>query len=483
MEVEKPLISILQKLSQKEDTAFYAPGHKRGQGIPSSLRELLGTKVFTADLPELPELDNLFAPIGVIQEAQKLAAKTFGAQETWFLVNGSTCGVIAAILATCSPGNKIILPRNSHQSAISGLILSGAMPIFLNPDYDTQWDLSYSITPAALKSALKEHPDTQAVFITYPTYQGVTGHLKEIVQITHNKGIPLIVDEAHGSHFTFHPDLPPSALSLEADLVVQSIHKVLSSLTQSSMLHLRGERVAPQKVSRALQLIQSTSPSYLLLASLDAARAQMAEEGKTLLSRTLNLAQMARTSLKEITGISILEKQTDREGFVDLDITRLTVKVTDIGLTGFEVDRWLREEAQLTAELPNLRHLTFMMTIGNTLEDIQKLTQAFRRLVSERGGNKLPVKKSPSLPLFEANSSVISPREAFFSPTETVTIDCCLGRISAELICPYPPGVPLIMPGEKITPSHLKYLKAVLEQQGTITGCSDPTLNTFKVIN
>ena len=308
METEKPLVSILQQLSQRQETAFYAPGHKKGQGIASSLVELLGTKVFTADLPELPELDNLFAPAGVIKRAQELAAQTFGSDETWFLVNGSTSGVIAAILATCKPGDKIILPRNSHQSAISGLILSGALPIFLNPVYDEQWDLAYSITPAALNLALKEHSDVKAIFITSPTYQGVTGHLEEMVQIAHSQGIPLIVDEAHGAHFTFHPSLPPSALSLGADLVIQSTHKVLGSLTQSSMLHLQGDKIDGTRVNRALQLVQSTSPSYILLASLDAARAQMAQDGEWLLSRTIELAECARDSIKEIEGLVVLEK-------------------------------------------------------------------------------------------------------------------------------------------------------------------------------
>jgi len=477
--MDRPLVSILQKLSQRVETAFYAPGHKKGQGIASSLVELLGGKVFQADLPELPELDNLFAPSTVIQKAQELAAETFGAQKTWFLINGSTCGVIASILATCRPGDKIILPRNSHQAAISGLILSGALPIFLDPDYDPAWDLAYSISPDALNSALEAHRDTQAVLITYPTYQGVTGHLKEIEQITHSQGIPLIVDEAHGAHFAFHKNLPPSALSLGADLVVQSTHKVLGSLTQSSMLHLQGHRVDPDRVSRALQLVQSTSPSYLLLASLDAARAQMAEEGEVLLSRTLELAELARNSLKEIPGLSVLEKQ-NKKGFQDLDLTRLTVKVSEIGLTGFAVDQWLRDEFQVTAELPNLRHLTFMITIGNYYKDIEKLSQAFLRLVKIQE-NSLPI-ELPLLPPFESNSVLVSPREAFFSPTEMLDRESSLGRISAELICPYPPGIPLIMPGQKITQLHLDYLSKVLQQEGIITGCSDPSLDTFKVL-
>jgi arginine/lysine/ornithine decarboxylase len=479
--MEKPLVDILQKLSQRKESPFYAPGHKKGFGINKSLIELLGEKVFSADLPELPELDNLFAPYSVIQKAQELAAQTFGAQETWFLVNGSTCGIIAAILATCKAGEKIILPRNCHQSAISGMILSGAVPIFVEPDYDAWWDLAYSITPQTLSNTLEKHPDIKAVLVTYPSYQGVTGDLKEIARLTHTKGIPLIVDEAHGAHFCFHSRLPDSALSLGADLVIQSTHKVLGSLTQSSMLHLQGQRVDRQKIFNSLQLLQSTSPSYLLLASLDAARAQMDKEGKFLLERTLNLAQIARSTLSKLDKISVLEKPSNSVSFKDLDLTRLTIKVTDLGLSGFSVDKWLREEENVTAELPSLSNLTFMITIGNSLEDIQALCQSFKKLVNQRK-NVLPFDLPQQLPDFINESPLLSPREAFFLPTEIVKRKSCLNRISAELICPYPPGIPIIIPGQKITQSELDYLTAILQQGGIVTGCQDSNLNTFKVI-
>ncbi|XTZ20125.1 MAG: aminotransferase class I/II-fold pyridoxal phosphate-dependent enzyme, partial [cyanobacterium endosymbiont of Rhopalodia fuxianensis] len=294
-----PLVDALRTSIAQKNVAFHAPGHKQGQGIPQSLEKLLGKTVFTADLPELPELDNLFAPSGVIQKAQELAAEAFGAENTWFLVNGSTCGIVAAILATCNPGDKIILPRNIHQSAIAGLILSGAVPIFLNPYYDPLWDLSYSITPNSLKQVLEENSDVKAVMIVYPTYHGICGDIKSIAELTHRQGIPLLVDEAHGGHFTFHQDLPPCALSMGADLTVQSTHKVLGAMTQAAMLHLQGTRIDPQKISRALQLIESTSPSYLLLASLDAARQQMALHGKELLDKTLEFSRKARQQLSK----------------------------------------------------------------------------------------------------------------------------------------------------------------------------------------
>lgn len=356
-----PLLDALGASARKVHAPFYAPGHKRGQGAPIPLLELLGASVFGADLPELPDLDNLFAPQGVIQEAQELAAAAFGADKTWFLVNGSTVGVIAAILATCGAGEKIILPRNIHQSAIAGLILSGAIPIFINPEYDLTNNLAHSITPTAIAKALQQHPDAKAVMMVYPTYHGVCGDLKAIAQIVHQHNIPLLVDEAHGAHFAFHPDLPESALSIGADLSVQSTHKVLGAMTQASMLHIQGKRVDHQKISKALQLLQSTSPSYLLLASLDAARQQMALHGQQLMTRTLKLAAQARQEISKIPKLSILEPVTT-PGFFALDQTRLTVRVAELGLSGFEVDQIFDQQLGITAELPSLQHLTFIIS-------------------------------------------------------------------------------------------------------------------------
>src|SRR5919202_2133332 len=245
-QTKAPLLKALQESAHKPHAPFYTPGHKRGQGIPQPMLNLLGASVFQVDLPELPDLDNLFAPEGVIKEAQELAADAFGADQTWFLVNGSTGGVMAAILATCNSGDKIILPRNIHQCAIAGLVLSGAVPVFINPEFDPSSDLAHSITPTAVAKALKQYPDAKAVMMVYPTYQGVCGDVRAIAQLVHEHNIPLLVDEAHGPHFAFHPDLPPSALSAGADLAVQSTHKVLGAMTQASMLHIQGNRVEAQ---------------------------------------------------------------------------------------------------------------------------------------------------------------------------------------------------------------------------------------------
>ncbi|MEG4114760.1 MULTISPECIES: aminotransferase class I/II-fold pyridoxal phosphate-dependent enzyme [unclassified Microcoleus] len=510
---QTPLLDALRDRINHPHAPFYAPGHKRGQGISQPLIDLFGAAVFRSDLPELPELDNLFNPESAIAEAQYLAAEAFGAQSTRFLANGSTCGIIAAILATCGPSEKIILPRNIHSSAISGLILSGAIPIFVNPEYNPDWDIANSITPEATAAALEQHPDAKAVMMVYPTYHGVCGDLRTIAQITHQYNIPLLVDEAHGAHFNFHPNLPEPALSADADLTVQSIHKTLGAMTQASMLHVKGDRIDIQKLNKALQLVQSTSPSYLLLASLDAARQQIALHGKELMAQTLQLAEKARSRISQIPGLSVLEP-LNTPGFAALDRTRLTVKVSDLGITGFAADDILHSQLGVTAELPMPRHLTFIISLGNTESDIDNLVKACTflegRRKKEEGSSatstvqdvtdvrkKEEVRKkksersspmsdgrfahSPPLPL-SPSPPLLSPREAFFFPAETVPADKAVDRLCAELICPYPPGIPVLMPGEIITPEAVDYLQQILAAGGKITGCSAPDLQTLKVV-
>jgi arginine/lysine/ornithine decarboxylase len=446
--------------------------------------------MFQADLPELPELDNLFAPQGAIASAQELAAKTYGVAETRFLVNGSTSGIIGAILATCGPGEKIILPRNIHQSVISGLILSGAIPIFISPEYDPEWDLAYSISTSSLVAALAAHPDAKAVMIVNPTYHGVCGDILEIAKITHQHGIPLLVDEAHGPHFAFHGDLPIAATSAGADLTVQSTHKVLGAMTQASMLHIQGDLIDRDRLNLALQMVQSSSPSYLLLASLDAARRLMAIAGQELMGKTLALAATARANIATIPGLKVFHGPTlPSPGFSRLDPTRLTVKVTDLGLTGYQADKILHQQLGVTAELPGLQHLTFIISLGNTAADIDRLVAGFSHLshlpVSPQGkggwgGSMLSPEGSGGSTVHPV--SPLTPREAFFAAKETLPIEATVGRISAELVCPYPPGIPVLIPGEAIAQNSLEFLQKILANGGTITGCSQPDLTTLKVV-
>ncbi|MBF1999454.1 MAG: aminotransferase class I/II-fold pyridoxal phosphate-dependent enzyme [Synechococcales cyanobacterium M58_A2018_015] len=479
-QTQAPLLDTLRAVALRSRAAFHTPGHKQGQSAPVALRELLGAEVFRADLPELPELDTLFAPEGVIQQAQELAAAAFGAEQTWFLANGSTCGIEAAVLATCNPGDKLILPRNAHQSAIAALILSGAVPIVVEPVYDATWDMAHGITPDALKTALSEHADAKAVLIVSPTYYGVGSDIATLARLTHEHHLPLLVDEAHGSHFAFHPGFPESALAAGADLAVQSIHKTLSALTQAAMLHIQGSRINRQRLSKALQLVQSTSPSYLLLASLDAARQQMALAGQEYLSQTLALATYARHEIHQISGLALFELSnagSATAGFT-LDPTRLTLDFTQLGLTGFEADTILHQILNVTAELPCRTHLTFVLSLGNTAADIETLIQACRTLAAR------PLSPLPPCPITPPPRPItaLTPRDAFFAPAQAVPIAQAIGQVSAELICPYPPGIPLLFPGEVITAEAVAYLQQVRALGGNITGCADATLEFFRVI-
>jgi arginine/lysine/ornithine decarboxylase len=487
---ETPLINALIQCANQLHAPFYTPGHKKGAGVSQALLDSFGEAVFRCDLPELTELDNLFAPQGAILAAQELAADIFGAEKTWFLVNGSTCGVEAAILATCGVGDKIIMPRNVHSSAIAGLILSGAIPIFIEPEYDAILDVAYSITAASVAAILQVHPDAKAVMMVYPTYYGVCGDVNAIAQIVHQYHIPLIVDEAHGAHFAFHPDLPISALAAGADITVQSIHKTLGAMTQASMLHLQGILVDSDRVSKALQLLQSTSPSYILMASLDAARQQMALCGESLMSQTLKLADIAKEKISQIPGLSVLGNQNsaNSSAFFDLDKTRLTVNVSALGLTGFAADEILEDKFNIRSEIASLKNVTFIISIGNSLADIEQLIQGFHKLKYDFGGiNNLDLEAQNIKLILESqkiiNNYQISPRQAFFSTSKTINLSQSIGFISAETICPYPPGIPILIPGEVIHESAVEYLIAIKKMGGTITGLADSTLETIRVIN
>jgi arginine decarboxylase len=480
---ETPIIDALQDWVSKSHAPFYTPGHKLGIGMNPLLKHRWGGEVFGWDLPELPGLDNLHAPDGIIAQAQALAAELFDARQTWFLVNGSTVGVIAAILATCGEGDKIILPRNIHSSAIAGIIHAGAVPIFITPAYDRSLDIAHSIKPASVKFALEQHPDAKAVMLVYPTYYGACGDLAAIESIVHSYDIPLLVDEAHGAHFGFHSDLPPAALTAGADLTVQSTHKLLGSLTQSAMLHVNSSRIDVDKVNRSLRLLQTTSPSYLLLASLDVARQQMALQGKKLMSRTIDLARIARDRIAQIDRLSVVKLDTPTPGCKYLDPTRLTVTVTGLNLTGFAADEILSEQLGIVAELPSLRHLTFIISLGNTRSDIDRLVWAFTELATSYAEDKYLKLPSIEPPANILTEMAITPRQADRASHLSISIDDAVGKISAESICPYPPGIPVLIPGEIITVDALDYLRSILDLGGEIVGCSDPDLDTIKIVD
>ena len=462
--------------------AFHTPGHNCGQRIPPEMEALVGGQAYGADLPDLPGL-GLFEADDAVAQAQDLAAELFGAERTWFLVNGSTVGILASILATCGTGDKIILPRNVHQSVISGLVLSGAVPVFVQPEFDPRWDLAFCMTPASVAEALVRHPEARAVLMVSPTYHGVCGDVRAIADLTHQHQIPLIVDEAHGAHFGFHTELPEPALACGADLVVQSTHKLLAALTQSAMLHAQGAHIDVRRVQQMLQMLQSSSPSSLLLASLDAARHQMAAQGNVLMRQTVETACWGRTQLQNA-GLPLLDASlSGSAGFVDLDPTRIVVDLSGLGINGFTADVALTE-AGVIAELPTLRQLAFIVSLGNTRAEVETLVQKLVALFEGDPPHGLPSDHLLDSCLFVMPSTLpaYSPRQAFFAPQIRIPIEQAIGRISTETLCPYPPGIPLVLPGEQITLESINLLQRIKASGGLILGCTDPSLQEISVV-
>ncbi|MBT9317532.1 aminotransferase class I/II-fold pyridoxal phosphate-dependent enzyme [Leptothoe spongobia] len=470
-QTQAPLVNALCSSAARQCAAFYTPGHKGGHGISQLHRAVFGDDIFRVDVPELPELDDLFAPESVILEAQCLAAQAFGAEQTWFLVNGSTCGIEAALLATCGPGDRVIVPRNAHQSVLSGLILSGAMPVWIAPVYSSDWQLFLGMRADEIAAALQRYPGVKAVVVVSPTYEGVCSDIEAIANVVHGYGVPLIVDAAHGPHFAFHEGLPPSALSSGADVVIHSAHKVLAAFTQAALLHVQGDRCDRARLSQALRMTQSSSPSYLLLGSLDAARHQMANQGQGLMEQTLTLAQLARQQL-HASPLPVLD--VGDGGVFQQDLTRLTVDVSAMDTTGFAADTWLHERG-VTAELPTLHQLTFIVSLGNSAADIERLVQGLRQLPATGRAAKSQL-------WLDMPMAGVSPRDAFFAPTEVCAIEHAIGRLSADTVCIYPPGIPNLMPGEPITDQLLSTLTMAQVSGAHLSGLADPTLQSLRVL-
>lgn len=489
---DTPLLTAVELEAQKVRVNLFCPGHKQGAAAAASLQRLTGASALRNDVPELPALDNLFAPEGAIADAQARAADAFlGAAaaargwRTFFLVNGSTCGVAAAVLACVRPGRAVVLPRNAHQSAVHALVLSGGVPVWVEPAYDATRDVLHGVEPAAVAAALESHEgEVDAVLIVSPTYHGVCSDVAAISALAHAAGACLIVDEAHGAHFAFHPALPTPAAACGADAVVQSTHKTLGALTQAAMLHVRSSpRMLPARVSASLQLVQSTSPSYLLMSSLDAARDQMAQNGRALLASAIALARDASTRIAALEGFSVLSMTKDRStlGMFALDPTRVTVLLPET-MSGYDLDEHLIDMFGTYAELPAFRHITLIFTPGNSQADVDTLVTSLA--VFAATAKETPRQAMPASPpsMSKRPVSVLSPRDAFFSRTETVAIANAVGRVSADTLCPYPPGIPLLIPGEEISSECIDYLHAVLAAGGSVSGAPNDSLSELRVV-
>lgn len=481
-----PFFEALRDYLKKDMVAFHTPGHKYGQGIDPEFIELVGRNTFRIDLCELPEVDNLHDPEHVLKEAMELAAQAYGVDESFFLVNGSTCGNNTMVLSVCDPGEKILIPRNVHKSVISGILLSGAIPVYITPTWDKELGIDHNVTPEDVEAAFQRHPDVKGLLIVNPTYYGVTCDIRTVASICHKYDKPLLVDEAHGPHLHFHPQLPVSAVDAGADLVVQSTHKIIAGMTQTSMFHVRHGRINIDRVRKVLQLLQSTSPNYVLMASLDTARRQMALHGRKLLSHAIEIAEWARAELNKIPGVYCFGRErVGYPGFYNLDLTKLTINVSRLGISGFDCLDLLNEKYGIQSEMATLTNVLEIVTFANPKQDLEKLVEAMRSIATEIHNKGVPKQMQPLVqqmdlpPLPEA---VLTPREAFYAKTERVPFEKSAGRICTEIVSPYPPGIPILVPGERITQELVEYIKLVFRHGGFINGPEDIRLHTIKVV-
>jgi arginine decarboxylase len=470
---------------------FHTPGHKQGIGMDLAFREFVGDNLCAIDLTPMPGIDDLLQPTESLLEAQQLAAEAYGADRSYFLINGSTSGNQAMMMAAVDPGDKIAVPRNSHKSMLGGLVMSGAEPVYMQPVVDEALHMDHCVTPETVAETLREHPDVKAVYVVTPTYYGVAADIKAIVKIARAAGKLVLVDEAWGPHFHFHPALPLSATAAKADLVVNSTHKMLSAFSQCAMLHQIGPRVRVDRLEGVLKMFLSTSPNLPMIASLDVARKQMAMDGVELLTRTIDLAQETRKKLNAIPGVYCFgEELKGRPGVFDLDPTKVTITVKDLGYTGYEASAILRRRYNVQVELADLFNVVALFTIGTSQEAADRLVQGVAEMAREdrpvdifspsgilerrlkTGSYKLP--KIPPMRML--------PREAFLAQTEPVRFKQSKGRICAETISPYPPGIPVIAPGEEVTDEIIEYLSLEIKAGVRMQGPYDRELKRIRVV-
>ena len=483
-----PLLDAIVEYTNDRPAYFKIPGHRYEKGISPRWKQWTGDGIFRFDLTEAEGLDDLHHPEGVIKEAQDLTAEVFGAKKSYFLVNGTTCGNEAMILSCVKANEKVLVARNAHKSVLMGLIFSGAVPVYLEPEYDPETGLYGSVLPETVEKALEKHPDSKAVFLVSPTYYGIVSDIKRISRICHEHGALLLVDEAHGGHLYFGKKgletekLPQGVISLGADLCAQSMHKVTGSLGQSSLLHVGSERVDCGKLESALHLVQSTSPSYLLMTSLDAARYELAQHGEEMLEHTWKLADRARKRINDIRGIRCYGKELSPEKFFDVDTTRLVISAKELGISGFSLADRLYDEFRVGVELSDEKNIVAIVTYANEKEDIERLEKALEEISCEaikKGVTQLH-EELPHLPA--PAPYVYSPREAYFGEKKRIAWKEARGKIAGEALIPYPPGIPLINPGEKLTDDIWEYMEVYRKKKLPFHGPSDEFLETFLIV-
>jgi arginine/lysine/ornithine decarboxylase len=472
-----PLFDAMVNLAESRKVSFHTPGHKSGKGISMRFRKFVGPKIFSIDLTTLDEVDSLQNPTGVIKEAQELAAKAYGADRSFFLVNGTSGGNHAMILATVKPKEKIIVARNLHRSVLAGLIMSGAEPIFFDPDVDDKLKVVLNVSYERVKKSIDGNPKAKSLFLTSPNYYGICADLEKIISYAHTRGLTVLVDEAHGPHLNFHPALPISALKAGADLCVQSTHKIIGGMTQASMLHAKRGRIDMDTLADALRFVQSTSPSYILMASLDLARMQMATEGEKLLGNVIRLAEEARERINKIDGFySFGREEIKTLGMGDMDVTKITVRVSDLGLKGYEASQILNREYDIQVEMADPFNILVIVSIGDRKDDLNRLIEALRDIKEKQAKTK--VKKPQPQSIFPsaltlASTLTMTPREAFFSTHKAIPLRDSSGKISSEIVTVYPPGIPILIPGEVITKEIVDYIEKMVSLGAIVDGLEE----------
>ena len=477
-----PLAEALLRYAGLGVLPCHTPGHKGGRGAHPLLHRFFTEEGLRADVSLSSELDDLHAPTGCIRAAEELAAETYGADAAFFMVNGTTGAVHTMLLAALAPGDVLLVPRNVHRSVVGAMVLTGVRPVYMQPEIDTRLGIAMGMSLHTVERAVCEHPEARAALLVYPTYYGVATELAVIADFLHAQGKLLLVDAAHGAHFAFSDELPPSAMAAGADLSAESTHKLLGSLTQTSMLLARGGRVPTERIRAASGIVQSTSPNEILLASLDLARAQMAGEGRDCLAAAIRAAEELRRHINEIDGLwAFGAEYMGADGMAALDPLKITVQVAGLGLSGFAAEEELRRR-NIACELADARNVLLLLSYADGERETERLFAALRGLAEENAPMCISRGAASFLALPPIPETALAPRDAYFARSEYVDLGAAEGRIAAETIVFYPPGIPVLAPGDVIDGATLAYLRAMKAVGARVVGAADASLGTLMVI-
>ena len=472
-----PIYEALERFRQMRVVPFDVPGHKHGRGNPE-LTAFLGQKCLDVDVNSMKPLDNLCHPVSVIREAEELAAQAFGASHAFLMVGGTTSSVQSMVLTACKRGDEIILPRNVHRSVINALVLCGAVPVYVNPEVDQRLGISLGMTRESVEKAIRAHPGAVAVLVNNPTYYGICSDLRAIVNMAHQAGMLCLADEAHGTHFYFGNGLPISAMEAGADMASVSMHKSGGSLTQSSLL-LTGPNVHAGYVRQIINLTQTTSGSYLLMSSLDISRRNLALRGRQVFHQVADMAEYAREEINDIGGYYAFGRELRNGNSVfDFDSTKLSVHTLDIGLAGIEVYDILRDEYDIQIEFGDIGNILAYLSIGDRPQELERLVSALaeiRRRFQKDGSDLL--KQEYIDPIV-----VTSPQEAFYAEKVSMPLRQTEGLVCSEFVMCYPPGIPILAPGERITAEILDYIEYAKSKGCSMTGPEDPEILRLNVL-